>query len=221
MAYFRTVLGVIFGTMASLALVSPASAVALFTGTNTTLTVGSYLITNTSCAATGTISCSVATWGVDANPLASARPGDIAITIVPNATWTRNSGSDLNVNFTIQSLVNGVVAPTFKGINGIGTSVTGSGTALGDGVLVTDAGSNLLGSLSAPYASTDPSAPSNRISFSPQSVVYLNIDAQPLFVSSNQITSVSFFVARAPEPASMALLLAGGLMLAAVRRKSA
>ena len=118
-------------------------------------------------------------------------------------------------------MVNGVVAPTFKGINGIGTSVTGSGTALGDGVLVTDAGSNLLGSLSAPYASTDPSAPSNRISFSPQSVVYLNIDAQPLFVSSNQITSVSFFVARAPEPASMALLLAGGLMLAAVRRKSA
>ena len=220
MAYFRTALGAIFSVMMSLAIVSPASAVALYQGANTTLIVGNYLITNTSCAATGTVSCSVATWGVSPNFLASAGPGDVAVTIVPNATWVRNTGSDLNVSFTIQSLVNGVVAPTFKGIRGIGTAVTGTGT-LGDGVLVTDAMANLLGSLSAPYASTDPSAPSNRISFSPQSVVYLNIDAQPLFASSNTITSVSFFVARAPEPASMALLLAGGLMLAAVRRTSA
>ena len=188
------------------------------TTTNTTLTVGNYLITNTSCAATGTVSCSVATWGVSPNALGYAVAGDIAITIVPNATWTRNTGSDLNVNFTIQTLVGGVPAPTVKGIKGIGTAVTGSGI-LGDGVLVTDTSANLLGSLSAPYASTDPSAPSNRISFSPQSVVYINIDAQPLFSAANSITSVSFFIAAAPEPASLGLLLVGGLILAGVRRR--
>ena len=218
MLYFRSALGAIFAVMMSLVGVSPASAVALKTTTNTSLTVGNYLITNTSCAATGTISCSVATWGISPNALGYAALGDIAITIVPNATWVRNTGSDLNVNFTIQTLVSGAPAPTVKGIKGVGTAVTGSGI-LGDGVLVTDSSANLLGSLSAPFASTDPSAPGNRISFSPQSVVYINIDAQPLFSAANSITSVSFFIAAAPEPASLGLLLVGGLMLAGVRRR--
>ncbi len=218
MSYFRSALGAMLAVMCLLIGVSPASAVALKTTTNTTLTVGNYLITNTSCAATGTVSCSVATWGISPSLLGYAAAGDIAITIVPNATWTRNTGSDLNVNFTIQTLVGGVLAPTVKGIRGIGTAVTGSGI-LGDGVLVTDTSANLLGSLSAPYASTDPSAPSNRISFNPQSVVYINIDAQPLYSAANSITSVSFFIAAAPEPASLGLLLVGGLMLAGVRRR--
>ncbi len=218
MLYLRFIFSAIFAVMISLVGVSSASAVALKTTTNTSLTVGDYLITNTSCAATGTVSCSVATWGISPDALGYAAAGDIAITIVPNATWVRNTGSDLNVNFTIQTLVGGVPAPTVKGIKGVGTAVTGSGI-LGDGVLVTDTGANLLGSLSSPYASTDPSAPGNRISFSPQSVVYINIDAQPLFSAANSITSVSFFVAAAPEPASLGLLLVGGLMLAGVRRR--
>ncbi len=224
MTYFRAALGAIFSALFSTVMVSSASAVALYQGTSTTLIVGNYLITNTSCAATGTVSCAVATWGIDPNLLGSATQGDFAITIVPNATWTRNTGSDLNVTFTIQTLVNGVVSSATNGIKGIGSAVTGtvSGVGvLGDGLTVTDKNAVVIGTLSAPYASTDPSAPSNRISFSPQSVVYVNIDAQPLFTAGTQVTSVSFFVAHAPEPASMALLMAGGLMLAAVRRKSA
>lgn len=228
MSYFQKALGAVFAATMSLIAASPAWAVGMYQGTNTTLTVGNYLITNISCAATGTVSCAVASWGVDPNSLASATPGDIAITIVPNATWVGGgTGSDLRVNFVIQTLVGGVVTPTVNGIGSFGTAVTGTGSPSlqADGIHVSTTSNSgpwlpgtQLGVLTGPYSATDPSAPSNRISFSPQTVVYVAIDAQP-YTSGVQLTSVSFFVGHVPEPGSLGLLLASGLMLAGLRRK--
>jgi len=188
--------------------------------------VGNYLITDVTCTAQGTPSCAQATWGVDPNSLANATPGDVAITITPNATWA-GTGNDLNVTFEIQSLVPGTVVSngtsipaTLNEIRGIGAGAVSTGTHTVYGVTVTQPAGAILGSMAAPLTltSTDPSSPTQRISFSPQSVVIVSLDMSPII--GGTLTSASFFIAHAPEPATWAMFITGAVLLAGLRRRT-
>ncbi len=200
----------------------PASAIALYQGTITTLQVGNLLIESVACTATGNASCATTTWAIDANSLGSAGPGSFAITISPaNSTvWNHSVTSDLNVTFWVLSL-DGTNTPnaSLHYVNGIGGTVNGSGI-LADGMTASNAAGSLGATLN-PTANTDPSSPTNRLSFSPQSVVYINADIQPIGPTGSTITSANIYVNRVPEPATFGLLALGGIALAALRRRHA
>lgn len=240
MSYFQKALAAVFAITMSWVMVSPASATALYSGAAATysgtpsgafpwLQVGNYLITSVQCAAGGsTVTCTQATWAVDPNSLASATAGDIAITITPNATWA-GTGNDLNVTFAIQSLIPGTVVTngmsipaTFNNIRGIGAGAvsTGTHTVFSAQANASAVGGPLLGSEAAPatLVSSDPSSPSQRISFSPQSVVFVSLDMSPIL--GGTLTSASLFVQHAPEPATLALLFTGAGLLANFRRRT-
>jgi len=216
----RAIAGVWVLLAAAVMAPTPASAIALYQGTITSLQVGNLLIESVACTATGNASCATTTWAIDANSLGSAGPGSFAITISPaNSTvWNHSVTSDLNVTFWVLSL-DGTNTPnsSLHYINGIGGSVNGTGI-LADGMTASNAGGS-LGSTLNPTANTDPSSPTNRLSFSPQSVVYINADIQPIGPTASVITSANIYVNRVPEPASLGLLALGGIALAAIRRR--
>lgn len=228
MTYFRTALGAIFSVLLSLAMMSPASAVLFKTSVDTSIQIGNLLITNTQCSATsgGTVSCANATWSV-AN---SSNGGGVYLTITPSIAWTSTAPSDLSGVFSVQSL-NGSNVPTssLKYVGGAGAALVGSGTslAIAGGISVTDSVGGGLGAVQEPFgagtwqtASTNAASPANSISFAPQSVVYISFDFAPLSIGgSSTITSASIFIARAPEPATVAVMLVAVLMLAGLRRQ--
>ena len=211
------------GLWVALAFAMPASASLLLTsGAQSSLTIGAFTITNTGCVQSSgspTATCSNVTWGVDPNSLGYAGIGGVAITITPSASWNSSVLSDLTTTWTITA--NGGAK-----LNGLGTAVTGAGTFHGnaaqvDGVGPITNGTTTLCStcLTAPYVSTDPSAPTNMISFSPQSVVYFTWDVSPAGSSSgNTVTSASIYVSRVPEPEFFGLALLGGFLAWAGRR---
>ena len=235
MGFIRNFGLALFFAALAIAGAGPAKAIPFFTGTNQTLQIGNLLITNTSCAATagGTVSCGVATWTAVFDP-ANGNNGGFDIVITPNSTWTRAAGSaqgsDVYVTFVIQSL-NAAGAPTaaLKYINGAGAALLGSGTsrAIAGGISVTDTLGNGLGSVAEPFgaaswqtASTNAASPSNSISFAPQSVVFINFDVAPLAIGGGStITQATVYVAHAPEPGTVAVMLVGLLALTGLRRR--